>query len=246
LSLRTQPFRKGRILGLVIILAALIAAEFHLNKQLPEPVKAAMAPVYQGNELEKKTALTFNVVWGEEYIPQILDILKTNEVTATFFIGGQWAEDFPVLTGRIAQAGHEIGNHGYSHPHPDKLSMSANIDEIKKTDDILFRLTGIKPSLFAPPYGERGDAVLKAANEAGYRTILWSIDTIDWQRPDPAIITRRVTEKIHNGAIILMHPTAPTVNALPQIILELKNMGYEMVSVATLLQGLQRDNGNHS
>jgi hypothetical protein len=68
LSLRTQPFRKGRILGLVIILAALIAAEFHLNKPLPEPVKAAMAPVYQGNELEKKTALTFNVVWGEEYI----------------------------------------------------------------------------------------------------------------------------------------------------------------------------------
>lgn len=107
-------------------------------------------------------------------------------------------------------------------------------------------MTGFKPSLFAPPYGERGDAVLKAAHEAGYRTILWSIDTIDWQRPEPSIITRRVTEKIHNGAIILMHPTAPTVKALPQIILELKNMDYEMVSVSTLLQGLQTADGNHN
>ena len=244
--MRFQPFRKNRILALAIILTALIGAVFYLNRPLPEPVKAAMAPVYRGNEHEKKVALTFNVVWGEEYIPQILDTLKRNGVTATFFIGGQWAEDFPLLTARIALAGHEIGNHGYSHPHPDQLSISANLEEIKKTDDILFRLTGFKPSLFAPPYGERGDAVLKAAHEAGYRTILWSIDTIDWQRPEPSIITRRVTEKIHNGAIILMHPTAPTVKALPQIILELKNMDYEMVSVSTLLQGLQTADGNHN
>jgi probable sporulation protein (polysaccharide deacetylase family) len=246
LSIRFLFFRKGRLfLALGTALVVLIAVGQYWHRA-PEPVKAAMAPVYQGNELEKKAALTFNVVWGEEYVPQILDILKTNKATATFYIGGQWAEDFPVLTGQMAREGHEIGNHGYSHPHPDQLSVSANIDEIKKTDEILLKLTGSKPSLFAPPYGERGDAVLKAAKEAGYRTILWSIDTIDWQRPDPSVVTRRVTGKIHNGAIILMHPTAPTVNALPQIIAELKQQGYEMVNVSTLLQGLKTNNGNQS
>jgi probable sporulation protein (polysaccharide deacetylase family) len=229
-----------------MIVVTLIGAVFYLIRSLPNPVKATTTPVYQGSQLEKKAALTFNVVWGEEYVPQILDTLKTNKVTATFFIGGQWAEDFPALAGQIAQDGHEIGNHGYSHPHPDRLSRSANIDEIKKTDEVLFRLTGVKPTLFAPPYGERGDVVLKAAGEAGYRTILWSIDTIDWQRPDPSIIIRRVTEKLHNGAIVLMHPTAPTVHALPQMIQELKKEGYEMVSVSTLLKGLQKEDEDKS
>lgn len=203
------------------------------------PVTTAGAPVYQGSGKEKKVALTFNVVWGEEYIPQILEVIKGNDVPATFFIGGQWAEDFPNLTKQIAQEGHEIGNHGYSHPHPDNISRSANLEEIKKTETAVENSCGIRTNLFAPPYGERGDAVLKAAEDAGYHTILWSIDTIDWQRPDPSVIVKRVVEKAHNGAIVLMHPTAPTVHALPIIIVELKKEGYEIVRVTTLLEGLK-------
>lgn len=237
----TIAFRKKRI---TFILLACLAVLF-LLKFVPDlenrPVTAAMAPVYQGNAREKKIALTFNVVWGEEYIPQIIESLDQYKVPATFFIGGQWAEDFPELAGRIARAGHEVGSHGYSHPHPDRISKSANFDEIKKTEDVLIRVTGLKPTLFAPPYGERGDVVLKAAGEAGYTTILWSIDTIDWQRPDPSIIVRRVTEKAHNGAIVLMHPTAPTVHALPFMIKELKKQGYELVKVSTLLEGLKEE-----
>lgn len=197
------------------------------------------APVYQGSGKEKKVALTFNVVWGEEYVPQLLEALKKNNVPASFFIGGQWAEDFPALTKQIAQEGHEIGNHGYSHPHPDNISRSANLAEIKKTETAIENSCGVKTKLFAPPYGERGDAVLKAAEDAGYHTILWSVDTIDWQRPDPSVVVKRVMEKIHNGAIVLMHPTAPTVHALPVIIEGLKKDGYEIVTVSTLLEGLK-------
>lgn len=206
-----------------------------------QPAATTGAPVYQGSSKEKKVALTFNVVWGEEYIPQILDILKANNTTATFFIGGQWAEDFPALTSQIAREGHEVGNHGFSHPHPDKISHSANLEEIKKTETAIEKTCGLKTKLFAPPYGERGDTVLQAAEDAGYQTILWSVDTIDWQRPEPSIIIKRVVEKVHNGAIVLMHPTAPTVHALPAIIEELKKEGYEIIRVSTLLEGLAEE-----
>lgn len=195
-------------------------------------------PVYQGSNQEKEMALTINVFWGEEYLPQMLATFKEKNVPATFFIGGTWAKKFPELTKEIDAAGHEIGSHGYSHPHPDSLSKSANLKEMQKTEDLIYKITGQRPKLFAPPYGEHGPTVLQAAQEAGYKTILWTIDTIDWQRPQPQIITQRVTSKASNGAIVLMHPTAPTVNALPVIIDELKAKDYKFVTVSKLLEGL--------
>jgi len=237
----TLTIRKNRIKTFLLTASIILIAAGYFFKSWSSPVTAATAPVYQGSAGEKKIALTFNVVWGEEYIPQLIESLKDNSVPATFFIGGQWAEDFPELTKEIVRGGHEVGSHGYSHPHPDRISLSANIDEIEKTEEVLNRVAGVKPTLFAPPYGERSEVVLRAAEEAGYTTILWSIDTIDWQCPDPAIIVRRVIDKSHNGAIVLMHPTAPTVHALPQIIKELKRQGYELVKVSTLLEGLKNE-----
>lgn len=233
-----HPNRKKLCFSL-LCLPILIGVTGYILNTWKHPAVSAAAPVYQGNSRDKKVALTFNVVWGEEYVPQILEVLKQNNVTATFFIGGQWAQDFPGLTKQIAQGGHEVGNHGFSHPHPDNISRSANLDEIKKTESAIENACGIKTKIFAPPYGERGEAVLMAAEDAGYYTILWSVDTIDWQRPDPLIIVKRVIDKVHNGAIVLMHPTAPTAHALPIIIEELKKAGYDMVGVSILLDGLK-------
>ncbi len=232
--------RKKMSPGLLILIAVLFMACVFV-RSWSVSAKTLMAPVYHGSEHGKKIALTFNVFWGEEYIPQIIELLKEDNIPVTFFIGGQWAQDFPELTGEIARAGHEVGSHGYSHPHPDGISKSKNLEEIKKAEEILEKVTGSKPVLFAPPYGERGKAVLEAAGEAGYKTILWSIDTIDWQRPDPSVIVSRVVDKAHNGAIVLAHPTAPTVSALPQIIKALKGQGYELVKVSTLLEDLKTE-----
>lgn len=196
-------------------------------------------PVYQGSGRNKEVAFTVNVFWGEEYIPQMLEILSRENVKATFFLGGSWVKKFPDLAARIAREGHEIGSHGYSHPHPDRLSKSENLRDIRKAEEIIVQATGIKPGLYAPPYGERGPAVLQAADEASYRTILWSLDTIDWQLPPPGMIVQRVTGKVHNGAIVLMHPTAPTVRALPDIIRILKKEGYRLVTVPVLLEGIE-------
>lgn len=83
--------------------------------------------------------------------------------------------------------------------------------------------------------------VIKSAEEAGYTTIYWSLDTIDWQRPDPSVILDRVLPRAHNGAIVLMHPTAPTVNALPDMVKGLKEEGYQLVKVSSLLEVLDKE-----
>ena len=193
-------------------------------------------PIYQGSSKLKEVAFTVNVFWGEEYIPQMLDILKQNNIKATFFLGGTWVKQYPELAARIAREGHEIGSHGYSHPHPDRLSKSGNLRDIRKAEELIIQATGVKPKLYAPPYGERGPAVLQAAEEASYITILWSVDTVDWQLPSPEVIVKRVTDKVINGSIILMHPTAPTVKALPEMIKRLKKEGYHMVPVPKMLK----------
>ncbi|MDD4334490.1 MAG: polysaccharide deacetylase family protein [Desulfotomaculaceae bacterium] len=233
--------KKGIRSGLLFFISLLLVG-VALVKSWDAPEKAVMTPVYHGSDADKKIALTFNVVWGEEFIPQILNILNENAVQATFFMGGQWVDDFPELIGEIVQGGHDLGNHGYSHLHQERISKAANIEEIKKTETSIFNATGIKTKLFAPPYGEKGDVILKAAEEAGYTTIYWSIDTIDWQRPDPSVIVDRVLTKAHNGAIVLMHPTAPTVHALPNIVRELKKQDYQLVKVSSLLEALNKEN----
>jgi probable sporulation protein (polysaccharide deacetylase family) len=196
-------------------------------------------PIYQGSSRHKEIALTVNVFWGEEHIPLMLDILKEKNVKATFYLGGTWVKQYPDLAARIAREGHEIGSHGYAHPHPDQLSKADNLRDIQKAEAVIYQATGIRPRLFAPPYGERGPAVLQAADEASYTTILWSVDTIDWQLPPPEVVVDRVVGKAHNGAIVLMHPTAPTVKALPQIIQRLEKEGYRLVTVPRLLEGLE-------
>lgn len=202
----------------------------------PLAVPTVAQPVYSGGTDKKEIALTFNVFWGEEYIPGILDILKENGVRATFFLGGTWTEDYSLLAREIADSGQEIESHGYSHPHVDHLSEEANLREIKRAEEIIVRYTGKRPTFFAPPYGERGPSVLRAAERAGYRTVLWSTDTIDWQLPDPSVIVRRVMQGAGPGGIILMHPTAPTLHALPTIIANLKRQGYRLVDLNTLLE----------
>lgn len=237
--------RKARKRALLLVIAALLFAGgmYSLYSGRSQPVFLGQ-PVYHGDSRYKEMALTFNVFWGEEYIQGLLDILKENNAKATFFMGGTWVKKFPDITKKIQQDGHEIGSHGYSHPHPDSLSKSANLKEIQKAEALIYQVTGTRPKLFAPPYGERGSAVLQAAGEAGYTTILWSIDTIDWQRPDPGTIVSRVVKKAESGSIVLMHPTEPTVQALPEIIKSLKEKGYNFVTVSGMLEHLhERDAG---
>ncbi|MEG6615710.1 polysaccharide deacetylase family protein [Peptococcaceae bacterium 1198_IL3148] len=235
--MRILYFRKNfafRLIAWLLLLTMFITIGYLAMRD--RYAETTLAPIYQGSDTKKEIALTVNVYWGEEYLPQMLKIMQANDIKATFFIGGQWAEKYPELLKEISYQGHEIGSHGYSHPHPDHLTKDGNLREIKKSESIITQITGKPINLFAPPYGERGKAVLAACEEANYQCILWSVDTIDWQRPAPEVITQRVTQKAHNGAIVLMHPTAPTVKALPEMIKELKQNGYKFVKVSEMIQ----------
>lgn len=197
-----------------------------------------MEPVYCGTTEENNVALAINVDWGEDIIPGMLETLAEERVEATFFVTGRFAEKFPDIVVQIAEAGHEVSNHGYAHPHPDQLSVEQNKKDIIKAEQVLESLIGEKPMLYAPPYGECGESVLTAAEQCGYTTILWTADTIDWEEPAPSqeVLVQRVTgDKLQKGAILLMHPKSHTAEALDDIIEAIRDKGYTCVKVSEVL-----------
>ena len=215
----------------IIILSGLLQPIFNNTQPVNKPV-----PIFHGNSATPKVAFACNVFWGEEYLPAMLSTLNENNIKITFFIGGSWGKRFPALVTELATQGHELGNHTYSHPHPNTISKEKNKEQILRTEELVKELTTMKTSLYAPPYGEYNDTVLSAANELGYTTIMWSIDTIDWQRPPTEIIINRVMKKLHNGAIILIHPTEVTSKALPELIQQIQRKGYTISTVSDIIK----------
>ena len=174
---------------------------------------------YQGTKDEKVIAFACNVDWGNEYIGEMLKIFKDNNIKITFFPTGKWAENNKELLELIYEEGHEIGNHGYSHLDYNTLSYDRNYEEIEKAHKIIKDIIEEEPKYFAPPSGAYNDYTIEAAKDLNYKVILWSIDTIDWRKDSVKdVIVKRVKDKIHNSAIILMHPTKETNKALPEII----------------------------
>ena len=215
----------------IAILSGLLQPIFNNAQQLDKPM-----PIFHGNMAEPKVTFACNVFWGEEFLPEMLNVLDENNIKITFFIGGSWAKRFPALVTELANRGHELGNHSYNHPHPNLLGKDKNKEQILRTEQLVNELTTIKTTLYAPPYGEYNDTVLLAAKELSYTTIMWSIDTIDWQRPPTEIIINRVMKKLHNGAIILIHPTQNTAKALPQLIKEIQEKGYKISTVSDIIK----------
>lgn len=192
-------------------------------------------PVYQGNPAKSQVALVFNVSWGNEYLEEILRILSEERVTASFFLVGRWAAENGELAKEIHDLGHDLGNHGYSDAHLQELDPEEIREEIDKTNKVVHELTGVELRWFSPPYGEKAEKIFTAAAQQGMHTILWSLDTVDWTLPGEEAIVNRIVPNLHNGAIILMHPTAQTPGALRTILAALRERGLQPVSVTELL-----------
>lgn len=225
---------KRKILAALLVIAAIalfISALMKINVNTMNYFE----PIYKGSEDEKGVAFACNVVWGNEYLPDMLKIFRENDIKITFFIGGQWASKNEDLLKAIYNDGHELGNHGYKHLHQSQLTPEINKQEIIKTEEVIKKITGVKTSLFAPPYGDMNSTVVDAAESIGYKVIMWSIDTIDWNTKDYNKILERIEKKHHNGAIVLMHPTKATIEALPEMIKKLQSYGYEIETVSDVL-----------
>lgn len=184
-------------------------------------------------EESKKIALTFDDGPHPYYTEQLLDGLKERNVKATFFVLGKHAEQYPELVERMNDEGHLIGNHTYSHMQLSQRNSEAFKQELIKTSLLIEELTGQEVQYVRPPYGTWDR---KFEQELNMFPVLWNIDPLDWSSKNVAGIVQRVKSKAKDNGIILMHDEyKSTVAAALQIIDELKEEGYEFVTVEELL-----------
>jgi probable sporulation protein (polysaccharide deacetylase family) len=193
-----------------------------------------LAPIYRGNPSKPMVALMINVAWGEAYLPAILDTLDAEKVKATFFLDGSWLSKNESMAKSILERGHELSNHAYSHPRMSQLSMERQREEINRTEQLLKRL-GVRNRWFAPPSGDFDARTVQAAGESGLRTVLWTLDTIDWKNPPSDAVVAKVSAKIGPGQLILMHPTATTKSALQGMIRAIRAKGLHPGTVSETL-----------
>ncbi len=169
----------------------------------------------------------------------MLEVLRNNDIKATFFLWGIWLINYPELARAIAAEGHEIANHSYTHPHMPLIPLPEIRNQIVRTDALINNVTGSGSYLFRPPYGEYNQAILNELAALGYVTIMWTIDTLDWKNPGSDAIINRVVENVEPGAIILMHQSAPdTLAALQTMITNLREQGYDFGTVTQVIDPL--------
>lgn len=197
---------------------------------------------------KKVVALTFDHSWGNTFTPSILDTLKQNNIKATFFIMGPWAQKHVDVAKRMVVDGHEIASHGYRHQNYGDMTKEWVKEDIEKSHALIKEVTGVDAKLIRPPNGHYSKQSLKVAEDLGYRTIIWSIDSLDWKNPGRDVIVERVMKRLKPGGIILMHASdtpVQTAEALPILLEKIKAQGYEIVTVGQLLDqcaenGIQR------
>lgn len=197
---------------------------------------------------EKVVALTYDDGPNPLHTKALLELLAQRGVKATFFLKGRNVEAFPDTVRAVLQAGHEIGNHSYSHAPMFSLSRSAMQAEVSRTGALIAAATGSPPALFRPPYGAQGPGLKRALAALGMPSILFGPVGFDWEVTDPQRIADSVLDGIKPGAIILLHDgdgdvddprtqasRAPTVAATGIIIDALSAQGYRFATVGELL-----------
>lgn len=192
-----------------------------------------------GEREGRRIALSFDDGPHPSFTPKILSLLEKYGIKATFFMIGCNVANYPEVAKRVAAAGHEIGNHTYTHPHMKQLSLEELLGEVRRTEDVL-RENGIeKPRLFRPPEGFRSGEQVRILEEEGYQTIIWSLDTKDWAGKAVADIVSVVLNDVQGGDVLLFHDYTSrnntTITALEQLIPRLLEDGYEFVTVSELM-----------
>lgn len=180
---------------------------------------------------EKCVALTFDDGPGS-YTPELLKILAEYDAQATFFLIGKNVEQHPDIVKAELAAGHELGNHTWSHQDLTKMSVAAAKKDLRKTDEAIKQVTGQHPTLIRPPYGAIGPTLKKSLTVP---IALWDVDTLDWKTRDTKK-TIKAAEQVVPGSIVLMHDIhESTVKAVPKILADLKSQGYHFVTVTQII-----------
>ncbi|HBN12077.1 MAG TPA: deacetylase [Clostridiales bacterium] len=195
-----------------------------------------LLPVYSVEREDKVVSISFDCAWGTEHTDDILNALKVSNVRATWFMVEFWTTKYPDYVKKIDAAGHEIGTHSTTHSYMSKQNAEEIRQELETSSAAIENVTGKKVELFRPPYGDYDDELIKTASEAGYYTIQWDTDSLDWKDLSATDIAMRVINGVKNGSIILMHNNGlHTAEAVPIILETLKNRGYSFVPIGELI-----------
>ena len=229
---------RRKLMGAVgmIAIVALIFAFVNSPAIIGASATTRKLPIYSVERSDKVVSLTFDAAWGNEDTQQLIDILNSYNVKATFFIVGEWVDKDPESVMQLHEAGMEVMNHSDTHAHFAKLSGDQIVAEINACSDKIEALTGVRPTLFRCPYGEYDDHVIDTINSMGVTAVQWDVDSLDWKGLTAAEITRRVTENVQPGSIVLFHNAAePTPEPPPGIIEPLLADGYTIVPIGEIL-----------
>ncbi|OJG75066.1 hypothetical protein RV12_GL002111 [Enterococcus quebecensis] len=197
----------------------------------PDAIKDAVSAPLDPDK--KYISLTFDDGPNPETTPRLLDILKEKDVKATFFMLGQNVVKNEELVKRVAEEGHEVASHSYSHPQLTGVDEQIVKDEVQQTDKAIYHAIGKIPTDFRPPYGAVNTEVAKIINKP---IIQWSVDSQDWESHNAEAIIKRIHDTAYHDTIILMHDIHPeTVDAVATVIDHLRGEGYEILPSKKLL-----------
>ena len=193
-------------------------------------------PIYSVAREDKKIAISFDCAWGVDYTEKLLSIMEKNNVRCTFFAVQFWVEKYPEYAQKIVDSGHELGTHSRTHSYMSKQSEAEIRDELTTSCETIERVTGQKPTLFRPPFGDYDNLLVDTAKSMHLYTIQWDVDSLDWKNLSATEIALRVVNGTKSGSIILCHNNGlHTAEALPMIISTLQNKGYEFVPIGELI-----------
>jgi peptidoglycan-N-acetylglucosamine deacetylase len=212
--------------------------ESRFQSTVPSKFKGTTLREAKLDSRHKAIALTFDDGPWPTTTTQILDILKKNNIKATFFWVGRYLQVYPELGKKVAAAGHAIGNHTWNHQYI-KYNEEGAAREIDRTTALIEKVTGVKTTIFRPPGGMLDNGLAAYAQKRNYTVVMWSADSLDW-RTNTQSLMENVMKQANSGGIVLMHDgggnRSRTVEALPDIIAKFRKEGYTFVTVPELLK----------
>lgn len=224
------------ILCTAVLLCALSAVYITQTRTAEVVARKRELPIYSVDRTDGKIAISFDAAWGGDKTLKILDTLDEFNVKTTFFLVDIWTQKYPELVKEIVARGHEIGNHSATHPQMSKLSETQIAKELQIMSDRVEELTGVRPTLFRPPYGDYNNQVVLTARANGYEVIQWSVDSLDWKNKGAEDLIQRATKQVSSGDIILFHNDSQYIaEALPAVLKNYQEQGFTVVPVSELL-----------
>lgn len=233
-------------LSIIAVTVLGIAAGTWLCYVCLAPSSTFFGPVLiRGTANYRQIALTFDDGPAPPSTDRILDILRDKKVPATFFVCGSNVKRHPETARRIAQEGHELGNHTFFHPSLFLRGSRRITQEIDLTQEAIENAAGVRPTVFRPPYGVRSFGLMKTLEARGLNLVMWSASGYDWKLNEEGI-ARSVLQNINPGAVILLHDgrgvetlepfdCSHTQKALPRIIDQAREAGFEFVPLSKFL-----------